>query len=234
MLFRSIGGADAAFTASQRLATPNDDPSASPGIADPGVVTDPSTATFVSLSTGGRGQVWTSRNAAGPWVRQTRPALASYPGWAKAADPKDQQSIWAPAQIQLTSGPHAGTWVMFFSAVRVNGPTQKRCIGVAWSSSPTGPFTVQDDDAPLICPGGSLVQDPVPDAPNVREGVLDPTPRLLWVDGSQGLYLSYKTTGKPSSIQLVQLDIATGGTTTVGRSHQLIRYSGNQIGRAHV
>lgn len=199
------------------LATPNDTTDSSTGIADPGILRDTATSQFVSLSTGGSGRVWTSSDAGGPWTQVRSNALSSWPSWADSS-----QAVWAPSEIQLNQGTYSGQYVMFFSAVRSTGPSPKRCIGVAIGNSATGPFT-PERDSPLICPGGSLVADPVPEAPDSSEGVIDPTPRYLWHDGVQGLYLTYKTTGIPSSIQLVRLNIDSGATDILGSSHKLIQ-----------
>ncbi|HTZ45094.1 MAG TPA: hypothetical protein VMB79_14640 [Jatrophihabitans sp.] len=203
------------------LSTPNDTTSNTDGIADPGVLRDPATSQFVSLSTGGSGRVWTAADAGGPWTKVRSNALSSWPSWADSS-----QAVWAPSEIELNSGSHSGQYVMFFSAVRSTGPSPKRCIGVAIGDSATGPFA-PERDSPLVCPGGSLVADPVPEAPDSSEGVIDPTPRYLWHDGTQGLYLTYKTTGIPSSIQLVRLNIDSGASDILGSSHELIQDNGN-------
>jgi hypothetical protein len=220
----------AASAASPALTTPYDGTGTN-GIADPGVVraTVNGTTTFVSVSTGGAGKidVWTSSDgdASGPWTLYGKNQL-QVPGWVDTT-----QAIWAPDEIQLPSGPLAGQWALFYSAERQTGANEKRCIGLAIGATAVGPFVPQGT-APFICPAGSNVVDNVPNAPDPSQGVIDPTARLLWYNHAQGLFLTYKTTSTPSSIQMAHIKINQNPIGVFEESNQtsqkLTQFSGNQ------
>lgn len=109
-------------------------------------------------------------------------------------------AVWAPSVYRRADG----TYVMFYDSAY--GMTTKQCVGVATSSSPTGPF-VDSAKAPLVCPvdlGGAI------DA------------SMLMVDGTP--HLLYKSDGNccdmPTSIWSVPL--ADDLLSTVGQPTELI------------
>jgi len=187
---------------------------------------------FYAFTTGGFG-LWesTAPIASGPWtapsnVMDTSSAL---PAWI------DQSAgIWAPDMIQI---PTSNEFVVYFAA-QLNasahsGTTETpqsgaRCIGVAESSSPSGPFTVQPN--PVVCLEGYGASDDMTADPGNRvtgEGVIDPDPVIInnsWDNDTNELFLTYKTqsgTGQ-ATIRMVRLDMTTNGTTALGDSHQLL------------
>ena len=173
----------------------------SANMPDPDVVYDASTSTYwaYSTSTGGPYLPVFSSSDLRTWVVRSeggRDALPLRPGWALGS--ADGQ--WAPGVIKLGS-----RWLLFSSWPR---STDQRCIAVASSSSPAGPFIdLSSSDftrGPVVCdstPGGSI----------------DPEP-FLAPDGS--LYLTWKSEagiGRPTQIWSQRmssdgLSIAPGST----------------------
>jgi hypothetical protein len=96
------------------------------------------------------------------------------PGWTSGGTSRTNKAQWAPGVVKLGS-----TWVMYTSWEVYPG---RRCISVATSSAPQGPF-VDPNPFPLVCdsdPGGSI----------------DPEP---FVDSSGQAYLLWKAAGVPGS-----------------------------------
>lgn len=91
-------------------------------------------------------------------------ALGTAPTWAQDED------VWAPAVTRLSST----SYVLFASFVPTAGG--ERCIGVATSTSPAGPF--DGTGTPIVCD-------------DARGGVIDPS---VFVSGSTR-YLLWKTEG---------------------------------------
>jgi len=173
---------------------------------DPAVVATP--AGLVAYATGDRVPHAWSRSADGPWQRG--PSLLTHrPAWSR------EGGVWA-----VDVAPAGGRWLLYY-ATPVRGMGEHgRCIGVARSASPRGPFRPVGH-APLVCPSYAATptaQDPLlPRDPTLpRAGVIDPS----WfrdADGSS--YLLYKTDRIPSTIRLVALtrdgQAVRRGTTSV-------------------
>jgi arabinan endo-1,5-alpha-L-arabinosidase len=159
---------------------------------DPAVV---ATSTgLVAYATGDRVPHAWSLRADGPWRRG--PSLLTHrPAWSR------EGGVWAVDVARV-----GGRWLLYY-ATPVRGMGEHgRCIGVARSASPRGPFRPVGR-APLVCPSYArtpIAQDPLlPRDPTLpRAGVIDPS----WfrdADGSS--YLLYKTDRIPSTIRIVPL-----------------------------
>lgn len=77
-------------------------------------------------------------------------AMPTRPSWVSPTNP----SLWAPEVFQTSSTPGAERFTMYFSGRNRN--TGNNCVGVATSSSPTGPFAAQG--SPLICPPSGYME----------------------------------------------------------------------------
>ncbi len=80
------------------------------------------------------------------WTQLEEDALPELPKWVIPG------KTWAPEVTEITPG----NFVMYFTAANFRPSVQ--CIGVATSTSPTGPFTVQGEGM-LVCPedqGGAI------------------------------------------------------------------------------
>jgi arabinan endo-1,5-alpha-L-arabinosidase len=188
-------------------------------IADPGIMYDGSR--WISFSTGNRGQVSVAPNANGPWRKLGRTALNDDPAWAKQTDAKHKPSYWAPAGIKLATG----KYVIVFAAQRKDS-SYLRCIGIGFATKAAGPYTPASK--PLSCVGGKFGAADVMHKVNTTNSVIDATPRLLTVNGTTGLYVTYKTQRKVdkhyfSTIRMVRVNPASTATNVqiVGKSHHL-------------
>ena len=127
---------------------------------------------------------------------QVGDALGSHPSWAQGDD------VWAPAVTKLS----ATSYVLYASFV--HDDTGKRCIGVATSSSPEGPF--EGVGTPVVCD-------------DARGGVIDPS---VFVSGSTR-YLLWKTEGvegnnsEPPSV--FSQPLAANGLTRTGTAARIFR-----------
>jgi arabinan endo-1,5-alpha-L-arabinosidase len=83
----------------------------------------------------------------GPWTGRG-PSMASLPRWV-GQTPQGDFNLWAPSVVRNS----AGSYVMYFTAN--NRATDDRCVGVATSAQPGGPFDPAPE--PLVC-GGAGVQ----------------------------------------------------------------------------
>lgn len=86
--------------------------------------------------------------------RRVADSLPTLPSWALTVRPPPQ--FGAPAGVStMTWGPTvekvAGGWDLYYSTE--DAATRRECLGVASSSSPTGPF-VDSSPAPLVCQAG--------------------------------------------------------------------------------
>lgn len=95
-------------------------------------------------------------------------ALPNLPSWAV-----NDGQVWAPDVKQI-----GNQFVMYFSATAASDPGH-HCIGVATSSSVTGPYTPTSDSSPWVCP-------------TTQGGAIDPS-QFLDDDGSR--YVVYKIDG---------------------------------------
>ncbi len=163
-----------------------------PGVAynsnfpDPTVTWDGSRYWAYSTTTGGSImpamsstdlKTWTPRPAysPNPYTGDSyfNDSFPTPPGWTMGGTARNH-SQWAPGVVSL-----AGRWVAYTSWEVAPG---RRCISVATSGSPAGPF-VDNNPGPLVCdsdPGGSI----------------DPQP---FVDSNGQPYLLWKSTGVPGS-----------------------------------
>jgi arabinan endo-1,5-alpha-L-arabinosidase len=149
--------------------------------------------------------------------RMASNALITRPSWARPTG-----AIWASEIVRLR-----GRWVLYY-AVPVRGMSaSSRCIGVAVANSPTGRF-VPRGAAPLVCPpdadvprAGDPMLDPGRSAPvPATHGAIDPS---VYQDSS-GVWLIYKTDGRPSSLRIVPL--VRNGLGVAGGSRALLVSSG--------
>lgn len=127
-----------------------------------------------------------------PVITDALPQVASW---------SDPGLVWAPAVSQV-----GDQYVMYYTTI--DRASQRQCISVATSASPTGPF-VDTSTAPLVCDfeqGGSIDPEPVVDADGQRY--------LLWKNDGNCCEL-------PTVIYSQPLD-ATGLHTT-GEPVELIR-----------
>ena len=159
---------------------------------DPAVVTTP--GGLVAYSTGDRVPHAWSRSARGPW-RRGLGLLTHRPSWSR------EGGVWAVDVARVR-----GRWLLYY-ATPVRGMGEHgRCIGVARSSSPRGPFRPVGR-RPLVCPsyaGTPAAQDQLlpRDRTLPRAGVIDPS----WFSDADGTsYLLYKTDRVPSTIRIVEL-----------------------------
>ena len=180
---------------------------------DPAVVA--TRAGLVAYSTGERVPHAWSRTARGRW-QPGGPVLTRHPRWARDG------GIWAVDVARV-----GRSWLLYY-AVPVRGMGEHgRCVGVARSRSPRGPFRPLGR-RPLVCPsyaGTPEALDPLlPRDPTLpRAGVIDPS---YFRDADGSAYLLYKTDRIPSSIRLLPLSGSgtrpRSGTTSV----ELMRSAG--------
>jgi beta-xylosidase len=185
-----------------------------------GDVADPSIAQtkaehYVVVGTGA--QVLRLSSTNGKRWRLASPALLTRPAWARPAG-----DIWASDIVRLR-----GRWVLYYAAPVRGLGSSGRCIGVAVSTHATGTFRPVGD-APFVCPPGA-------DTPTAADPVLDPgrseptLPTTGAIDpslfqGPGGVWLLYKTDGRPSSIRIVPL--TPNGLALGGASRPLLTSSG--------
>ena len=156
-----------------------------PGVAytanfpDPTIVWDGSQYWAYSTSTGGSLlpamsstdlKTWVPRPAYSPNPYNSDPFFSDSfpvpPAWSSGGTSRVGKAQWAPGVVNL-----AGMWVAYTSWEVAPG---RRCISVARSSSPAGPF-VDNSAQPLVCdsdPGGSIDPSPFIDS--------NGQPYLLW------------------------------------------------------
>ncbi|WP_210648947.1 family 43 glycosylhydrolase [Nocardioides sp. SYSU D00065] len=180
---------------------------------DPAVVAAP--GGLIAYATGDRVPHAWSRRADGPWRRG--PSLLTHrPSWSR------EGGVWAVDVARA-----GGRWLLYY-ATPVRGMGEHgRCIGVARSASPRGPFRPVGR-APLVCPAYARVptaQDPLlPRDPTLpRAGVIDPS----WFRDADGsAYLLYKTDRVPSSIRIVPLSRDGQSVRRGATSLELLRFEG--------
>ena len=203
-------------------------PVSTASMADPGVVLYGKT--FYAFTTGGGLQQATAPTAGGPWTTPKNVLFrTALPAWIDTS-----AATWAPDMIRVASG----EYVVYFSSGLNHGAGtpagsdapagNARCIGSARSSSPTGPFVV--DAHPVVCLPGYGAADPMTADPGNRmrgQGVIDPSPAQVTINGARELFLVYKTQGtSPSTIRMVRLS-DQDGSTVLGASHQLLASTGD-------
>jgi beta-xylosidase len=130
--------------------------------------------------------------------------------WTRVADALPALPTWAQPSISMTWAPAAqavpGGWVLYFSTE--DAGSKRECIGAAYSTAPTGPYT-DDSAAPLVCQpalGGSI-------DPSVVKGPGGRTRYLVWKNDGNA-------TGLPSAIWEQQL--SPDGQHLVGTASRLI------------
>jgi beta-xylosidase len=172
---------------------------------DPAVVDAP--RGLVAYSTGDRvPHAWSPR-ADGRWLRGSA-VLTHRPSWSRDG------GVWAVDVARV------GRYWLLYYATPVRGMGEHgRCVGVARSDSPRGPFRPVGS-RPLVCPSyanAPTAQDPLlpRDWTLPRAGVIDPS---FFRDADGSPYLLYKTDRKPSTIRIVALTddgqaVAPGATS---------------------
>jgi beta-xylosidase len=158
-------------------------------------------------------------------------AMAQPPYWAaprgSAIDRRALVSQWAPSLAQV--GDH---YLAAYSAAVTLEP-RSSCIGIAWSTDPTGPYTTTSPD-PLVCfsksPYGAI--DP-------EIFVDDGTPYLLWKNergraGSPQAILVRKLSRNglrfaPGSTAQVLLRPSLGWEGNVVENPSMVRYRGRYL-----
>jgi len=183
-------------------------------IADPSVVEVD--RGYVAVGTGIGLTQWRARGARGPWKPLAAP-LTTMPSWVLPGE------IWAP-----DLAPVAGGWALYYSAPAAGLNPGGRCIGAAFSTLPTGPFTPVGE-VPLVCPA-RVGQPPAEDQLANRSGlpasgVIDAS---LFTERDGRHYLLYKTQGTPSSIRMVPLT-PDGLHAAAGTASKMLVRSGNTI-----
>jgi hypothetical protein len=140
--------------------------------------------------------------------RRVADSLPSLPSWALlvrppaswSAPPGVSTMTWGPTVHQVTGG-----WVLYYSTE--DAATRRECIGVAFSTGPTGPFA-DTSSAPLVCQadlGGDI--DP---------SVVVPSPGQL--------ALVWKNDGNANgtAVSIWEQSLTPDGRSTVGSPTRLI------------
>lgn len=180
---------------------------------DPAVVEAP--RGLVAYSTGDRVPHAWSRTTRGRW-RPGTAVLHHRPKWAV------EGGIWAVDVARIR-----GAWLLYY-AVPVRGIVEHgRCIGVARSRSPRGPFRPVGD-RPLVCPSYArtpLAEDPLEprDRTLPRAGVIDPS---VFTDGEEEHWLLYKTDRIPSTIRVLPLSQNGRRARDGAVSQEILRHDG--------
>ena len=202
-----------------------------PGVAysanfpDPTVTWDGTRYWAYSTSTGGSLmpamsstdlKTWVPRPAYSPNPYNSDPffndAFPVPPSWTAGGTSRNAKAQWAPGVVNL-----AGRWIAYTSWEVYPG---RRCISVASSSSPAGPF-VDNNPGPLVCdsdPGGSIDPQPFVDS--------NGQPYLLWK--SSGVPGSAPTTIKSRALSGDGLSFAPGSSPVVILQTEL-PWDGNSI-----
>lgn len=152
------------------------------------------------------------------WNSGASDAMPERPDWVNPSKYGPTWQIWAPSVMKI--GPR---YVMYFSANRAGATTDKnndQCIGMATSSSPTGPFT--PFRTPVYC--GLKTE---PKANWWGRGALDPEP-FRAPDG--GLYLLVSLSRTRSNIGVIRLN---GDGLVVGGSNAPTKILATQSLRYH-
>lgn len=193
-------------------------------VGDPGILWD--SGQFVNFYTGWRAKVATAPYANGPW-KQAGHALNADPVWSKQSTSTSHPAVWAPSAIKISSGKYMLTY-----AAQREDSSYLRCIGVAFATKATGPYTPAS--TPLSCINGRYGAPDVMSGAASNDSVIDATPRFLTFNGSRGLYVTYKTQhsvgtkGQPgfhyySTIRMVRVQTASNASSVkiFGTSHIL-------------
>ena len=165
---------------------------------DPDILMQGGTAyAYATNAPGHNIQLATSMSAdLSAWQLQASDPLPQLPGWAIPG------KTWAPDVSQLPDG----TFVMYFTAANTNPSVQ--CIGVATSTSASGPFAPQGA-APLVCPSAD-------------GGAIDPS---TFVDAGGMRYLLFKNDGNccglDTYLQIVAL--SPDGLSLAGEPRRLVK-----------
>jgi len=140
--------------------------------------------------------------------RRVADSLPILPSWALLVRPPASWS--APAGVStMTWGPTvhqvAGGWILYYSTE--DASTSRECLGAAFSTSPTGPFT-DTSSAPLVCQAA-------------RGGDIDPT---VVVPAPGRLALVWKNDGNAAdtAVGIWEQPLAPDGRSTTGTPVRLI------------
>lgn len=132
-------------------------------------------------------RTWTARPASDPANRWSQDALPTPPSWARTQQSPGGHTFmatWAPSVARTSNG----TFVAAYSVPRASDG--RRCVSLAHSSSPMGPF-VDSSSTPLGC----------------ANGVIDPQ---IFIDRGKTLLL-YKLVGSPGRIMVRRLNATATG-----------------------
>ena len=130
------------------------------------------------------------------WTRERRDALPKVPPWAYP------QLTWAPEVLDAGDG----RFVLYYTALSKN--EGKQCIGAAFGTSPTGPFTDRASK-PFVCQtseGGSIDPDPFRDE--------DGRTYLLWKNDGNCCGLDTWLNSQP---------LSADGRTLLGKPRRLVK-----------
>lgn len=142
---------------------------------------------------------WTPRPATDPARPRVNDAMPSPAAWAQTQQTASGRSFagtWAPSVARIGTG----TFVAAYSVPRAGDG--RRCISLARSASPTGPY-VDTSTGPLTC-GAS--------------GVIDPQ---IFVD-RRGIWMYYKMEGAPDRILARPMNKYATGFAVGSRNYTLL------------
>jgi len=140
--------------------------------------------------------------------RRTADSLPSLPSWAEVVSPPRRWEgppgvstrTWGPTVVPISNG-----WLLYYSTEEAS--SRLECVGVAWSGSPTGPFS-DTSSAPLVCQrslGGDIDPSVVQVAPGRRA--------LVWKNDGNAVGAAVSIWSQP---------LAPDGRSTQGAAVRLV------------
>lgn len=148
-------------------------------------------------------RTWTAAPSSDPENPQPYDALPTPPRWAQVATTRSGRewvASWAPSVATLVDRrTRKATWVAAYAVPRADG---KRCLSLARSTTPLGPY-VDNTTAPLAC--GTY-------------GAIDPE---IFVDRG-AFWLLFKVEGRPDSIWVRRLNGSASGFAPGTRAYRLL------------
>jgi beta-xylosidase len=148
-------------------------------------------------------RTWTVAPSTDPAKAKPYDGMPTPPAWADihtTTTGRQWVATWAPSVAAIVNRrTHHATWVAAYSVPHSSG---RRCVSLARSASPLGPF-VDRSTGPLVC--GPY-------------GTIDPQ---LFVDG-QRFWLLYKVEGYPDRIWVRRLNGSASGFAPGARAHALL------------
>jgi len=176
------------------------------------------------MVTSKNGRTWRARKAHGVGHRRTNDALVGVPRWAaaKRAGSRRYVASWAPAIGRAGRG----RWLAAYAAPLRRHP-HTRCIGIARSKRPIGPF--RHARRPLVCARGQNAIDPELFRSHGRtyllwktEGIWGRVPATIWSRPLRGNGRGFKPGSRPH--RLLRPGRAWEGPVVENPS--MIRFSG--------